>query len=178
MWYYLVGHRWPWGVGGRGSGAERPPYFSPWVARRCRCVPVFLHRSLLHPPHAYWSHPYQLFRCPTAPVILVYVAYAYSALFPRPSPFRYLVITPWWFADPPPRSLFMPTVHSFCTSEESLQVLGSCVGYNRRCVQWLRRVRSVLTIFFSLLRLLQHTSSSHCVLHVSRICMLCCTMLI
>ena len=165
----MVGHRWPWGVGGRGSGAERPPYFSPWVARRCRCVPVFLHRSLLHSPHAYWSHPYQLFRCPTAPVILVHVSYAYpTALFPWPSPFRYLVITPWWFADPSPRSLFMPSVHSFCTCQESYQVLCCCVGYNRRCVQWLWRVRLVLTFLLLLLRLLRRRRGGRGSVHTTK----------
>ena len=70
----------------------------------------------------------------------------------------------------------MPLIHSTC--QESLKVLAGCVGNNRRCVHWLRRVRSVLTNLFLLLRLLRRVTSLYRIVIVSQVSLLSYIMLI
>ena len=53
-----------------------------------------------------------------------------------------------------------------------------CVGDNRRCLHWLRRVRSVLTYLLLLFHLLRRVISFHRVFAVSQVSLLSCTMLI
>ena len=158
-------------------GARSPPPCFLTRVLRGRLRPLrFASVPMCYSPYAHWSHPYSLLRRATSAFVVVHVSDPRSRFLPWPLTSRYLVI-PSLFTRSPQHPSFMPLIHS-CTCQESLKVLAGCVGNNRRCIHWLRRVRFVLTNLLLLLRLLRHVVSVRCTFLVSQVSLLSCNMLI
>ena len=154
-----------------------PPCFLARVLRgrlrslRIASVPV------CYSPYAYWPHSYPLLRRAASTFVVVHVSDPRSRLPPWPLPPRCLVV-PSLFARSPQHPSFMPLIHSCTCQERFRDQLAGCIGNNRRCLQWLWRVRFVLTNLLSLLRVLQRFTSGRYTSSVSQFSLLSCNMLI
>ena len=152
-----------------------PPCFLTRVLRGRPRSLRFASVPVCYPPYAHWPHSYPLLRRAASAFVFVHVSDPRSRFSPWPLPPRCLVI-PSLLTRSPQHPSFIPWFHMGGTFSGT-QVL-DCVGANRRCLHWLRRVRSVLTYLLLLFHLLRRVISFHRVFTVSQVSLLSCTMLI